>query len=284
MTDTQLQEMLRFLETSTKKAYEEDAFAKDKRKLENIRYIEDQHPMHTLDVLYPNEKQVAYPFILYIHGGGFCMHSKDDIYRHYALRLASDSFAVVNINYRLAPDASYQDILDDLKAVLIYLQQYGTKLHLDLQRMFVAGDSAGAYLAAYLPFLTSAYPELQIKAIASCCGLFDFGTFLNDKTCKFPIKKEMLHLLFHDDIPISSSILNKITSTYPPLYLMDTGYQSFLGESKRMKEQLKKHEVPCVFHSFPKEEKLPHNFQLFWKYPQSAMIIQEIFDFFHKYL
>lgn len=282
MTDTQLAAMLYFLETSTKKAYEEDPMPKDKRKIENIKYVEDHDSMHTLDVFYPDEKQDVYPFILYIHGGGFCMHSKDEIYAHYALRLASDSFAVVNINYRLAPVASYQDILDDLNAVLAYLKQQHTCLHLDIDAMFVAGDSAGAYLAAYLPFLVKR--DMQIKGIASCCGLFDFHTFLKDNTCKFPIKKEMLHFLFHDEISNTSSIISKITSSYPPVYLMDTAYQSFLGEATRMKEKLESQGVFCIMHSFPKEEKLLHNFQLLWKYPQSETVLQGIFKFFHQYL
>ncbi|RGB68110.1 MULTISPECIES: alpha/beta hydrolase [unclassified Amedibacterium] len=284
MTDTQLQAMLSFLETSTKKAYEEDEVPKDKKIIEDLKYLDDQEPMHTLDVIYPDYKQDTYPFIIYIHGGGFCMHHKNEIYRHHALRLANDVFAVVNINYRLAPKASYQDMIDDLHAVLSYLQQCGRQLHLDLKRMFVAGDSSGAYLASYLPFLVQSYTPLDMKSIACCCGLFDFDTFLQDSTCKFPIKKEMLHLLFQDDIPKASSILSRITPSYPPVYLMDSAYQSFSGEAKRMKAVLDKHAVSNALYIIPKEEKLPHNFQLLWKYPQSAMVLETIFDFFHQYL
>lgn len=282
MTDTQLQALLNFLEASTKKAYEDDDVPEEKEIIENLPYLNDQNTMHTLDVLYPDKKQQSYPFILYIHGGGFCMHSKDELYRHFALRFTQDCFAVVNINYRLAPDASYMDIIHDIKAVLAYLQQRGTALHLNLKQMFVAGDSAGAYLAAIVPILSKSYHTLSVQGVASCCGLFDFQTFLHDKACKFPIKKEMIHLLFQDDIPASSSLLQQVTPSYPPIYLMDSAYQSFSNEAKRMEAIAIQNNIPYMLHIFSKEEKLPHNFQLFSKYPQSALVLNEIFAFFHQ--
>ena len=69
-------------------------------------------PENLLDVYCPEDTKGVIPTIISIHGGAWCYGSKD-LYAHYCLRLAARGFAVVNFNYRLAPENKYPAPLED---------------------------------------------------------------------------------------------------------------------------------------------------------------------------
>ncbi|WP_426030639.1 alpha/beta hydrolase [Caulobacter sp. DWP3-1-3b2] len=88
------------------------------------------------------------PAILFFHGGGFVI---SDIETHDALchRLADASGArVISAGYGLAPEHPFPSQIDDARAAFAWLLREAADLGVDPDRLAVAGDSAGAYLAA----------------------------------------------------------------------------------------------------------------------------------------
>jgi acetyl esterase len=88
------------------------------------------------------------PAILFFHGGGFVI---SDIETHDALcqRLADAAgVRVVSAAYGLAPEHPFPSQVDDARAAFAWLLDQAAELGVDVDRMAVAGDSAGAYLAA----------------------------------------------------------------------------------------------------------------------------------------
>jgi len=86
--------------------------------------------------------------VLYLHGGGYCMGSLDT-HRGLAGSIAlASGIAVLNLDYRLAPEHPFPAALDD--AVSAYLELLGGE---DVgsartpQQLAIAGDSAGGGLA-----------------------------------------------------------------------------------------------------------------------------------------
>lgn len=59
-----------------------------------------------LDLHYPEETDHPLPVIVSIHGGGYGYGTRE-VYHHYCADLARRGFAVVNFNYRLAPDSQF---------------------------------------------------------------------------------------------------------------------------------------------------------------------------------
>ncbi|MEZ4566278.1 MAG: alpha/beta hydrolase [Desulfobacterales bacterium] len=57
---------------------------------------------HQLDIYRPLDMGLPRPVIMYIHGGGFTMCSKDT-HQGIALAYADHGYVVFNINYRLPP-------------------------------------------------------------------------------------------------------------------------------------------------------------------------------------
>ena len=79
----------------------------DALNLDSERYASNS----LFDIYYPAEPdaQTTYPVIVSVHGGGWFYGDKE-LYSYYCCHLASKGFAVVNFNYRLAP----QNILSDI--------------------------------------------------------------------------------------------------------------------------------------------------------------------------
>jgi acetyl esterase len=90
---------------------------------------------------------VLHPVLLFAHGGGFTVGSIDT---HDALCRAlavHSGAAVVSVDYRLAPQHRFPRAADDVWDALLWLRESGPALGLDVNRLALGGDSAGATLA-----------------------------------------------------------------------------------------------------------------------------------------
>ncbi|HOC14651.1 MAG TPA: alpha/beta hydrolase [Propionicimonas sp.] len=92
--------------------------------------------------------QGGWPVVCYFHGGGFVLGSitqSDPICSHLASAIPA---AVVSIDYRLAPEHCAPAGIDDCEDAVRWLAEGAGDLGGDPGRLAVAGDSAGATLAA----------------------------------------------------------------------------------------------------------------------------------------
>ncbi|KAJ1700627.1 hypothetical protein LUZ63_000406 [Rhynchospora breviuscula] len=96
------------------------------------------------------------PIILFIHGGAFIIHTAGSpAYHRYCNLLSSNAKSVVvSVSYRLAPEhrvpVAYDDTWESLKWVVLNCRsgpEPWLAKHGDLNRIFLAGDSAGANIA-----------------------------------------------------------------------------------------------------------------------------------------
>jgi acetyl esterase len=88
------------------------------------------------------------PVMLFAHGGGWVMgdlDTHDGLCRHLA---AASGWAVLAVQYRLAPEHPFPAPLEDVARALNWLRAAGPRHGLNPERIAVAGDSAGAHLAA----------------------------------------------------------------------------------------------------------------------------------------
>ncbi|WP_165354426.1 alpha/beta hydrolase [Nocardioides glacieisoli] len=92
----------------------------------------------------------ALPVVLFFHGGGWVVGSintHDQMCRELALR---SGCAVLSVGYRLAPEYPFPAAVDDAEAALSWVRGHGGEHDLDIDRLAVAGDSAGGNVAAAL--------------------------------------------------------------------------------------------------------------------------------------
>ncbi|TDC20839.1 alpha/beta hydrolase [Streptomyces sp. 8K308] len=109
------------------------------------------------------------PAVYRIHGGGFTM-GHPDVDHEANLRLTRAlPCAVVSPEYRLAPEHPYPAGLDDCYAGLCWLAEHAAELGVRPEALAVAGDSAGACLAAAVALLARdrGGPSLRLQYLDS---------------------------------------------------------------------------------------------------------------------
>ena len=90
------------------------------------------------------------PGILHTHGGGYILGTAaTDVRRLQELARELDA-VIVSVEYRLAPETSYEGSIEDNYTGLRWMYDHATQLGLDRSRIALTGESAGGGHAALL--------------------------------------------------------------------------------------------------------------------------------------
>jgi acetyl esterase/lipase len=114
-----------------------------------------QREMCRLDVHYPKNAK-GFATVVWIHGGGLSSGSRaiggkaDACNKQFCEPVRDRGFAVVSIDYRLYPKATCPAFLEDAAAGVAWTFRNIGELGGDPDKIFVAGGSAGAYLASMI--------------------------------------------------------------------------------------------------------------------------------------
>lgn len=125
----------------------------------NIAYIDDGNRYHTLDVYTKKGNTDKLPVIIDIHGGGW-MYGDKELNKYYCQALADRGFTVFNISYRLVPDVTVNEQIQDVAEALKWIQKHLGDYPCDENSIMLTGDSAGGMLAVYSAVLMQS-PELR---------------------------------------------------------------------------------------------------------------------------
>lgn len=113
-------------------------------------------------VYWPPTPAEVSPVVVFFHGGGFCLGDLDT-HDHVARAHAVGAEAiVVSVDYRLAPEHPYPAGVNDAWAALQWVGAHAAELGGDPLRIAVAGDSAGANLAAVMAVLARDHAALEL--------------------------------------------------------------------------------------------------------------------------
>ena len=119
----------------------------------DITYREVAGVELTLDVYRPRSLSGPLPAVLYIHGGGFSMLSKDTHWLM-AMMFARRGYVVFNVNYRLAPQWPYPAAIEDVCSAFTWVTQHAARYGADTDRLVIAGESAGGNLSLAVALAT----------------------------------------------------------------------------------------------------------------------------------
>ncbi len=183
-------------------------------RLSDIPYLDTARAHHTLDVYRPRDRRGPLPVVLYIHGGGFRILSKDT---HGLLSIAFSrrGYVVFNINYRLAPAHPFPAAVEDACAALAWVIDNAARYGGDPNRLVLAGESAGANLVTSLAVAAS-WPRPEpyarrvweanprIAAVLPACGIFqvtDVDRLHRRKRRLSSFIRDRLHKVEHSYLP-----------------------------------------------------------------------------------
>ena len=164
----------------------------------NLAYGSD--PAQRLDVYEPGPG--VHPVVIWIHGGGWIGGSKADVPTAVLNQLAR-GYAVISIEYRLAPAHRFPAAVEDVKLAVRWIKANATGLRIRPGAIIAWGGSAGGYLAAMLgssPGLMEplglppdvAAQTSAVAAVVDMAGPSDLTTFWKDPGMIPYIEREFL--------------------------------------------------------------------------------------------
>ncbi|MHB0803680.1 alpha/beta hydrolase [Bacillus thuringiensis] len=273
-----------------KKAFEDGTFVPSSdhaRALSETKIITDidyqsKFPDGNLDIIYPKNHSEKTPIIFWVHGGGFVGGDKSNT-TEYVRDLAAHGYIVVNINYALAPKRKYPTPVLQLGEAYEYIKKHTKKYDIHLNRVYFAGDSAGAQISSqFVTIQTSnAYAKLTkidpildsstIKGVLLFCGPYNMPKLAkveaNAKIQDFMRTTGWAYLGNKDwerspEVEIAS-ISNHVTKNYPPTFITDGNTGSFEEQGKSLASVLQSKGVYVKTLFFDKNVygELAHEFQ-----------------------
>jgi acetyl esterase/lipase len=219
------------------------------------------------------------PLVVWVHGGAWISGSKDHV-ANYLRILAGRGFAVAGVDYAIAPGAQYPTPVRQVNAALGHLVGQAGPLGLDPARVALAGDSAGAQIAAQLALVISAdayaatvgiRPALgrdQLRAVVLHCGGYDvasvdfegaFGGFLRTVFWSYFGRKD-----FAADPRIGQfSVVANLTADFPPAFISAGNADPLLPQSRLLAATAERLGVPTDTLFFPADHQPPlgHEYQ-----------------------
>lgn len=126
----------------------------------SIRYSPESWQASLFADLYMPAMAGNAPVVLMAHGGGWERRSRADM-TWVAEALASRGFAVLNVDYRFAPEYTFPAQLHDLQVARQWIAQNAADFGLDANRVSGFGFSSGAHLMALLATVASTDSDLN---------------------------------------------------------------------------------------------------------------------------
>jgi acetyl esterase len=193
--------------------------------------------------------------ILFMHGGG-CVIGDLETHDIFCRALCHDTGAtVLALDYRLAPEHPFPAAVEDSVAALTWLSREAPSLGLDPKRIAVAGDSAGAGLAAVALHETKGQLVAPVRGQVLIYPALDLrGRLPSRKELaeQFPIPREMIEWFFNHYFgtawpiadPRAIPALYEDYTGLPPALIITAGHDPLRDEGAEYAETLRSAGVP----------------------------------------
>lgn len=239
--------------------------------VKDIPYLDDGNRYHLLDIYYPENTTEKLPVIIDIHGGGW-MYADKNLNEYYCKSLADRGFVVFNISYRLVPDVTVNEQIQDCALALKWISENMAEYPCDTENVMLTGDSAGGQLAAYSAVLLQS-PELReifgtVEADLNITALLLTSPVANMKDGALSVYTKALWGKDYKDKPTYKYMnLDEIIdyAQLPPTYLITSSGDSMAhSQTLHTAEMLESKGVEVVLKDYEKfnGKSLPHVFSI----------------------
>lgn len=234
-----------------------------------------------LDLFSPSKvsREEALPIVVWLHGGGWLSGSHRHL-ENYARLLASFGYAVATVNYSLAPRATYPVPVRQVVRALEYLKRHARRFGLDSTRFFLAGDSAGAQLAAQVANLVTSpayaakigvFATLDVSDLAGVilyCGVYRLESLDLDGELETMLKTVLwtysgTRAFEQSEKFRTFSVKNYLTPSFPPSFVSAGNRDPLAPQSLELAKALSELgvEVDALFFPASYEPPLEHEYQ-----------------------
>lgn len=200
------------------------------------------------------------PTVLMVHGGAWFSGNKAHVSLH-ARDVAKAGYAVVAVNYRLAPNYKFPAQVEDLRSALRFIRDESDTYKFDPERIAAYGYSAGAHLATLLGLQQNEASNNVVE------GAIVRAIVAGGAPCEFSwIDAESERLKFwlggsRKDLPETYRLASPVSFVNrgdPPMFVFH-GMQDRIvpiASSRKLQELLVKNGVPNEYRTVPKASHL----------------------------
>ena len=203
-----------------------------KNKVLDIAY--GPHERQKMDVYLPEIINESMPCIIFVHGGGLIKGDKRRYQLKGPLQGLDKGYIIIALNYRLAPNDVYPKPFEDINAAMRYIRTHYKEYHIDISKLIMWGESAGALLSMVTSYCSDA--RFINTDINTCSNDFSIHTIVNQygptslleeykntpskrklREIQFGLMGEELERILHDISPIN------LVSKYSPNLIVQHG-------------------------------------------------------------
>ncbi len=259
-------------------------------------------PAARLDLYRPAGAAGALPVVVWVHGGAFIAGGRRDV-EPYLRILAGRGFAGVAVGYSLAPAATYPTPIRQVNAALGFLRREAASLGLDPDRIVLAGDSAGAQIAAQIAALATGpdyaravgieptLPPESLRGVLLFCGPYDvtqvrldgpFGIFLRIVLWSYSGRRDFME----DPEFLRMSVTPHVTASFPPAFISVGNADPLAPHSEELARALvaKGVSVETLFFRPDHEPPLGHEYQFDLDGADGRRALERAVDFLQRRL
>jgi len=247
----------------------------------------------TADVLVP-DRAGPHPVLVYLHGGGWVAGSPRT-HRKLGLRFAEAGYLVVNVDYRLAPEAPFPAPFEDCVHAVRWAGENAARWGGDARRLALGGDSAGGNLtAAVAAHLSGDAGAPAIRAALLIYGVFDFEAMSRmtdaapngDVEAARKLRDAMIYAYVGQSPPASRMRDPRVSPLHaaaklPPSFLVVGTADSLVDQQRALDAELTRLRIP---HENVILDGMPHGFVQYEFLPQARETIARMTAFLAKYL
>ncbi len=208
------------------------------------------------------EEGAPRPTLVYFHGGGFTygdLDSHDQLCRRLA---KAGDLRVISVEYRLAPEAPFPAAVEDAWSALADIVKRASDLGVDLDRVGVGGDSAGANLATVtarraaldgaptLRHQLLIYPVTQSVRSTASRERFATGYFLTKESMDWFDAHYLPKGVDRTD-PRVSPLLHPVPLNIAPALVITAGFDPLIDEGREYAQALSEAGVACRYIEYP---------------------------------
>src|SRR6056297_268716 len=203
-------------------------------------------PRQKLDVYRPVNAAPDAPVVMFFYGNGWREASRGD-FEFVAAALTETGYIVAIPDYRGHPDVMFPSFVEDGAAAVAWIAGQVDGIRDGRRRLFLAGHSAGAQIAALLAFDRRYLDALDdAPTVAGFIGLSGPYDFL-------PLEDGYLQEVFPESLRERSQPINFVSADAPATLLVHGADDTRVlpGNSVHLLQALRSHGVPARLEIYP---------------------------------